>query len=103
MADGLRMLRDRFERSSAELLPVYGRRRVGRTELLTQFAKSVRSLYFEATNSVAPDQLRALGAVLAAQPLATWEAALAAIAEFVGNRRTLVVLDEFQHLGRQSP
>lgn len=108
----LRMLGQRLARREAELLVVYGRRRVGKTELLTHLASGVRSLYFEATHSVALDQLRDLTAelaraagsgVLAAQPLTNWEAALAAIAEFVGTERTLVVLDEFQLLASQSP
>jgi AAA+ ATPase superfamily predicted ATPase len=111
-AEELRLLRDRLARSESELLVVYGRRRIGKTELLAHLASETRSLYFEATHTVALDQLRDLTAelarvagsgVLAAQPLTNWEAALAAIAEFVGRRRTLVVLDEFQLLAGQSP
>jgi AAA+ ATPase superfamily predicted ATPase len=108
----LRMLRERLAGTRAELLVVYGRRRVGKTELLTHLASGIRSLYFEATNTVALDQLRDLTAelarasgrdLLAAQQLTSWEAALAAVSEFVGDRRTLVVLDEFQLLAGQAP
>jgi uncharacterized protein len=110
--DELDMFRRRLSGSAAELLVVYGRRRVGKTELLTHLAAGERSLYFEATDSVAADQLGDLTAelarvsgseVLGAQPLVNWEAALAAVAEFVGTERTLVVLDEFQLLAKQSP
>lgn len=108
----LGLLGDRLAGDRAELLVVYGRRRIGKTELLTHLADGRRSLYVEATDSVASDQLRDLGdelarvsgdALLAVQPLTGWPAALAAIAQYVGDRRTLVVLDEFQHLARQSP
>jgi AAA+ ATPase superfamily predicted ATPase len=111
-ADELEMLRRRLAGDRAELLVVYGRRRVGKTELLTHMASEVRSLYFEAADTVKPDQLQDLTAelarvsgseVLAAQPLTSWEAALAAVAQFVGTRRTLVVLDEFQLLAKQAP
>ena len=111
-ADELGMLGRRLAGERAELLVVYGRRRVGKTELLTHLASKVRSLYFEAADTVKPDQLRDLtkelarisgNEVLAAQPLTSWEAALAAVAEFVGTRRTLVVLDEFQLLAKQAP
>jgi AAA+ ATPase superfamily predicted ATPase len=111
-SDELAMLRERLEGDRAELLVVYGRRRVGKTELLAQLASEARSLYFEATNTVALDQLRdftdelaraASSDVLAAQPLTSWTAALAALAEFVGSVRTLVVLDEVQHLAARSP
>lgn len=110
--DELGLLRDRVKGSDAELLVVYGRRRVGKTELLSCLAQEARSLYFEATDTVTLDQLADLtheialasdNAVLAEQPLTTWPAALAAIAAYVGRRRTVVVLDEFQLLAQRSP
>jgi AAA+ ATPase superfamily predicted ATPase len=110
-SDELAMLRQRMASGKAELLVVYGRRRVGKTELLSYLAADSRSLYFEATDTVARDQLadltgelrRASGNdLLAAQPLTNWEAALTAIA-LVGAETTLIVLDEFQFLARQAP
>jgi len=110
--DELGQLRARANGRDAELLVVYGRRRIGKTELLTHLAAEVRSLYIEATDSVPADQLRDLGAelarvsgdeLLASQPLTSWPAALAAIGRFVGDERTLVVLDEFQLLATRSP
>lgn len=110
--DELTMLDRRLASAAAELLVVYGRRRIGKTELLTHIATSTRSLYFEATDSVRADQLRDLtlelarvsgNALLQEQALTTWEATLAAIGQFVGDERTLVVLDEFQLLAKQAP
>jgi hypothetical protein len=110
--DELGQLRARVDGTDPELLVVYGRRRIGKTELLTHLAASVRSLYVEATDSVPADQLRDLGTelarvsgdeLLATQSLTSWAAALAAIGRFVGDQRTLVVLDEFQLLARRSP
>jgi uncharacterized protein len=110
--DELELLDRRLTSDKAELLVVYGRRRVGKTELLAHLASTVRSFYFEAADTVAADQLRDLTAelarasgseLLAAQPLESWDAALAALAAFVGTRRTLVVFDEFQLLARQAP
>lgn len=111
-ADELSMLRARLSGEGAEFLVVYGRRRVGKTELLAHLAATTRSVYYEATDTVVADQLRDLGAelarssgeeMLAAQPLTTWEAALAAMTRVVGDRRTMIVLDEFQLLAAQSP
>ncbi|MHA6624231.1 ATP-binding protein [Pseudonocardia sichuanensis] len=110
--DELGQLRARIDGRTAELLVVYGRRRIGKTELLTNLAAEVRSLYVEATDSVPADQLRDLGTelarisgdqLLANQPLTNWPAALAAIGRFAGDERTLVVLDEFQLLATRSP
>ncbi len=106
------MLRRRMTSGKAELLAVYGRRRVGKTELLSHLAATSRSFYFEATDTVRGEQIadltvelrRASGNdLLAAQPLTSWEAALTAIAQFVDVQHTLVVLDEFQLLARQAP
>lgn len=110
--DELTLLRQRLGASRAEFLVVYGRRRVGKTELLAHLASEVRSFYFEATDTVPAQQLRdftdelarvSRDELLQAQPLTSWEAALAAIARYVGHNRTLVVLDEFQLLAAQSP
>lgn len=106
------MLRKRLDSGQAEFLILYGRRRVGKTELLAQLASEVRSFYFEATDTVTAQQLRDVTRELArasgnellrAQELTSWDAALTAIAQFVGDQRTLVVLDEFQLLAARSP
>ncbi|OQO92976.1 ATPase [Saccharomonospora piscinae] len=110
--DELAYLRRRVAGDSAELLVVYGRRRVGKTELLTHLAAETRSLVFEATETVNHEQLLDFTTelarvsddpLLAAQPLTSWDAALAAVARFVGDQRTVVVLDEFQLLAQQAP
>lgn len=110
--DELRMLGTRVSGDGSELLVVYGRRRVGKTELLTHLASTARAVYFEATDTVKTDQLRDLTTELArvsgddllkAQPMTSWEAALSAITRFVGGTRTVVVLDEFQLLAKQAP
>ncbi|MCG5219930.1 ATP-binding protein [Streptosporangium sp. KLBMP 9127] len=109
--DELGMLNRRLTGDKAELLVVYGRRRVGKTELLAHLAAGMRSFYFEATDTVVQQQLRDFtdelarvwgNDLLAVQPLGSWDAALTAVAQFVGDERTLVVLDEFQLLATQS-
>lgn len=86
---------------------LWGRRRVGKTELLTHFATGKRALYFEATDATEGVQLAGLAEQLAATAgdplyaeagLPDWTAALRAIARFVGTEPTVVVLDEFQYL-----
>ncbi|MCH7231114.1 ATP-binding protein [Glycomyces sp. L485] len=107
----LQLLRERVQSDRADFLVVYGRRRVGKTELLNRLADEVRSLVFEGSETTETDQLAAFAAELAlaegadpatAEPLPSWRAALDRLSEFVGAQRTLVVLDEFQFLARQS-
>lgn len=105
-------LDDAWRAPDAQFLVVWGRRRVGKTELLTRFAEGRRALHFEATDTGARDQLgdlsRELARVwgnelLAAEPVSSWDAALTAIEGFVGDTRTFVALDEFQYLAAQAP
>jgi AAA+ ATPase superfamily predicted ATPase len=106
--DELAALEDLWDAREARFFVLWGRRRVGKTELLTRFAEGRRALYFEATDTTGPVQLRNLSQelalasgdeLLAQQPLTNWPAALAAIARFASTgERTIVVLDEFQFL-----
>jgi ATPase domain predominantly from Archaea len=49
----LTLLRQRLGGSRAEFLVVYGRRRVGKTELLAHLASEVRSFYGHRANAAA--------------------------------------------------
>lgn len=108
--DELAALEDNWTAHDARLYVLWGRRRVGKTELLSHFIQGRRALYFEATDAARQDQLRDLSHEiarvsgndsLARQPLTSWEAALAAIEQYAASERTIVVLDEFQHLAAQ--
>lgn len=109
----LAALQRQLARGAAVLLPVYGRRRIGKSELLVHFCAGKPAVYFAATQGTAAQQLRsfmltaadALGEPLLAlaQP-GGWEQALSLVMEaFPKGRRQLVVLDEFQWLCESSP
>lgn len=109
----LAALDDVWTAAEAQYFVLWGRRRVGKTELLNHFVDGKRAFYFEASDTTEVSQLRALSEelarasgnpLLAAQPVTTWTAALTAIEQFASTgERTVVVLDEFQFLvARQS-
>jgi len=109
--DELDMLEARWARDSAELFVIWGRRRVGKTELLSRFIERRRGLLFEATAGTTADQLGDLTRILAEvtgdallreQPLTSWPAAFVAIERFA-TERCAVVLDEFQYLVQADP
>ena len=108
--DDLAALDDHWHSPTAEFLVLWGRRRVGKTELLTHFAESRRSFYFEATDVAQVEQLADLSKELARisgnpllvqQPLTSWTAALTAITQFVSDQPTVIVFDEYQYLARR--
>jgi uncharacterized protein len=110
--DELTALKERLESGRAEYFVLYGRRRVGKSELLRHVGEDVRQFYFEASSGSRTDQLEDLSAELARftgrplyeeQPLGTWRAVFAAFAELLGEGQTMIVLDEFQFIARQEP
>ncbi len=110
--DELGALEERWRSPRAEYVVLYGRRRVGKTELILRFAERKRCVYYEAAPGSESDQLedlsRALqGAsgreLLAAQPLTSWRAFFAAVAEELQRGPLLVALDEFQFVARETP
>ena len=103
----LAFLRGHSERPGAGLVVLYGRRRVGKTELLREFAHDRRAVFYVAEMGSAADQrasfsarvFETLGeASLSGTTFPSWEAALRFLADRAAKDRLLVVLDEFPYL-----
>jgi uncharacterized protein len=98
-------LEERYRSDRAELFVLYGRRRVGKTELLRHFCADKLHVFFIATLSSDLDQLASFSQEIwrfthADAPegftFPSWEAAFRALADLPG--RPIVVLDEFTYL-----
>ena len=106
--DELAALQRHFAARSSSIVPVYGRRRVGKTELLLRFIEGKPAVYFSASQKLRgpqiADLMRAAGAALHNDALAeavtaNWEAALKlVIASAPQGKKLVLVLDEFQWL-----
>ncbi len=95
-----------WESSKPEFRILYGRRRVGKSALLDEFARNKRCVLFQAVEGSTADHLRDLtGAILACEedrvlreaPLTSWRAALAKLLEMAQHERLLVIIDEYQY------
>lgn len=103
----LELLEKRFNSDKADFFVLYGRRRVGKTELLARFCEGKRSIFFvsdlgseislrtslsAAVNTVlfGPNQMNAV--------YSTWEDLFHALAQAAQSERLVVVLDEFPYL-----
>jgi len=104
--DELALLGRWWAGTSPELITVYGRRQVGKTDLLVRFLANKRALYFYADRQVLPDHLRAFteqvlaltdDPVLRLQPFISWEAALTYTLRLARQERLAIVLDEFSY------
>jgi len=98
-------LEARYRSDHAELFVLYGRRRVGKTELLRKFCEDKPHVFFIATLSSDLDQLASFSQDIwrfthpdAADGFTfpTWEAAFRALVDLPG--RPVVVMDEFTYL-----
>jgi len=103
----LAVLQEFADSPRAELFVLYGRRRVGKTELLQQLCHGRRAVYFLAAQVRDKDNLRAFKTALAeglSDPLLDslefpdWAAALGYAAEHARDERLVLVLDEFPYL-----
>jgi len=109
----LSALERRYASSRSELIPVYGRRRVGKTELLTRLASGKPTVYFTASDKLRTPQIggfmRAAAEWLGISSVAetapaNWEAAFRLITGAAPrDRKLLLVLDEFQWACQSSP
>ena len=112
----LSMLDQAWQSNSAQLLILYGRRRVGKTALLTHWLKSSKrqALYWVATPSSAAVQLRSFSQALynftfpdSPAPetftYANWEQVWQEVARLSQNERLALFIDEFTYLLSVTP
>jgi AAA+ ATPase superfamily predicted ATPase len=91
-----------------ELLIATGRRRAGKSFLLTRFLKNHDGFYYQATKTTSREQLRSLSEVAAARfpdagfaygtGFRTWDAFFSFIVERAGNKPYFLILDELPYL-----
>lgn len=107
----LALLDDLYHRQGAQFLILYGRRRIGKTALITHWGDSLAEPYFYwmASQTSAANQLRNFSQALfqflnpetAVTPTfsyPSWDAAFAEVARLAADKRVVVVLDEFTYV-----
>jgi uncharacterized protein len=109
--DELRALDERWASTRGELLVVFGRRRVGKSRLITHWGEQRRHLYYEATGGSERDHLDDISREIARvsgdrvheeQPFTSWRAVFAALENLLEDGPILIALDEFQFLARRN-
>ena len=105
-------LRAEYGRPGSSLVILYGRRRAGKTTLISEFIKDKNALFFlaseeseaqnraafreKAADFIGSDLLRAAGSL-------GWDAIFAAIMAHKFESKPVIVMDEFQYIGKSDP
>lgn len=97
----------RYEKDGMECVVVYGRRRVGKTALINEFAKDKPTIYFPALKANARDNLAALSkaiyahvnpGALEAPVFSSFDAAFSEVTRIASSGRIVFVIDELPYL-----
>lgn len=95
-----------YESDKFEFVVMYGRRRVGKTRLITEFCKNKDSVYFAAEEfsdelnieKFTSTVMRQLGEKMYSGKFTDWRAAFEYIAEKARDERLILVVDEFPYI-----
>ena len=104
----LQFLENKYEEQKGQLIVLYGRRRVGKTETLREFCKGKPHVFFSCTQSTDRVQLAKFSKQLLREDIPAnqyiteftdWEKAFSAILDLpYGEKKKLIVIDEFPYM-----
>ena len=107
----LAFLNDRYNTKGGQLVVLYGRRRVGKTETLREFCRDKEHVFYSCRECPDTDQLASFstrmlkpGMPIAqyVQSFTSWEQAFGAITELPSSGKKLLVIDEFPYMARNN-
>ena len=108
----LKFLNEQYEREDSSFVVLYGRRRVGKTSLIREFVKSKPFVYFLASEESEPLNLREFKSevakftrnpLIAQVDVDNWDILFQTLAEHIADSRLVLIIDEFQYLGKSNP
>lgn len=111
-AEELEALQKEYERKTSALFILYGRRRIGKTTILRKFIQNKPALYFLATEEGEVQNRNAFKDVVAtftgsrllqSAQVDDWGLIFDALMDHHTEAKKVIVLDEFQYLGKASP
>ena len=104
----LKFLQDKFDNENGQLVVLYGRRRVGKTETLREFCKGKQHVFYSCTQSTDKVQLSKFSKHILKEDMpakqyisefADWESAFRSVLDFpFGDQKKLLIIDEFPYM-----
>ena len=110
--DELKFLQEKYDEEKGQLIVLYGRRRVGKTETLKEFCKGKPHVFYSCTQCTDKVQLSKFSAHILKENIPAskyvsefkdWEQAFSSISELsFGEKKKLIVIDEFPYMCRNN-
>ena len=105
----LDFLEQKYKSENGQLVIIYGRRRIGKTETIKQFCNDKSAVFFTCTQTEDKNQLKNFSSILLSNNLPqakyisefnSWEQAFLALKDFpkLEEERQIVVIDEFPYM-----
>jgi AAA+ ATPase superfamily predicted ATPase len=105
-------LKSEYDRETSSLIVLYGRRRIGKTALISEFGKNKNMLYFLATEESEKENMNLFRSLVADftenellknASVDNWELIFKTLMQHNAKEKKLIVIDEFQYLGKANP
>lgn len=103
----IKALEEQYKKSGSAFTVIYGRRRVGKTALITEFIRDKPAIYYFATEGMMTEQIASFAKSmfkLLEKPelddvkFSSFEQALYFLADHLGKKKLILVFDEYQNL-----
>jgi len=102
----LNFLKTRYLKRNGQLIVIYGRRRIGKTELLREFCKNIPHVFYSCKECTDDEQLSSYSVRILkntqmskyTKSFDDWEQAFKFITELPHNGKKLLIIDEFPYM-----
>ena len=103
----LQFLNERYESNKAELIVLYGRRRIGKTETLKEFCKDKPTIFYSCKECTDNEQLQSFSQIILQKNIpaakyiesfTNWEQLFKSILEINSHKKKLLIIDEFPYM-----
>ena len=100
----LKLMNDLYDKGGFQLLLLYGRRRIGKTTLITEFIKNKKSIFFSAEQDTKENNMNKFSRIVFdyfnvsnLENFKTFDNLLLYIIERIGNEKLVLVIDELPY------
>lgn len=108
----IKCLENEYRKQSASLIIIYGRRRVGKTTLISKFVENKNALFFTASQE--SEDKNKIGFINKAKDYllvsnddlnvsSSWDEIFKSILKHSADKKHIIIIDEFQYIGMSNP